>query len=183
MNNVFEYYISCEIFKEILESVEYLHSCDPPVIHRDLKPDNILISVNITSNRCVKLCDFSLATDHNTDRHTASRYGHTSCVGTLAYMAPELLSGSVYNHLSDIYSLSIIGQKLFGIDLQASQTIEAKDSVIKKPILCLFEILEKMMSTPRWRQRPDCQQVLATHNEWSIDKTVVINDMDFIKYR
>ncbi|CAG2104160.1 unnamed protein product [Medioppia subpectinata] len=117
--NVFEYYISCELFKQVLESVQYLHECKPPVIHRDLKPDNILIDSNIRSNYCVKLCDFGLATDHNIDGNTTSRYGHTSCVGTIGYMAPEVLSGSVYNHKSDIYSLSLIGQKLFDIDLQA----------------------------------------------------------------
>ncbi|CAG2115090.1 unnamed protein product, partial [Medioppia subpectinata] len=163
--NPFEYYISCEIFKQILESVQYLHESNPPVIHRDLKPDNILIDPNIRSNRIIKLCDFGLATEHNINGHNTSRYGHTSGVGTIAYMAPEVLSGGVYNHLSDIYSLSIIGQKLLGIDLLASQTFEAKDSVIKKPIHCLYKILEKMMSTPRWRQRPECREVLATHNE------------------
>ncbi|CAG2114596.1 unnamed protein product [Medioppia subpectinata] len=123
---------------------------------------NVCHSLFIRSNRIVKLCDFGLATDHNTDGRTASRYTH-SVVGTLAYMAPEVLSCSVYNHLSDIYSLSIIGQKLVGIDLNASQTFEAKDSVIKKPLLCLSEILEKMMSTPRWRQRPECRQTSTRH--------------------
>ncbi|CAG2108053.1 unnamed protein product, partial [Medioppia subpectinata] len=117
--NLFEYFISCEIFKEILESVQYLHESVPPVIHRDLKPDNILIDLNFTSNRFVKLCDFGLATDHDTDRHTASRYGHTSGVGTIKYMSPEVIHCREYNHKSDIYSLCIIGEELFGINLQA----------------------------------------------------------------
>ncbi|CAG2107377.1 unnamed protein product, partial [Medioppia subpectinata] len=60
----FEYFICCEILKELLECVEYLHSWDPPVIHRDLKPDNILIEHNVRYNRFVKVCDFGLATDH-----------------------------------------------------------------------------------------------------------------------
>ncbi|CAG2103916.1 unnamed protein product, partial [Medioppia subpectinata] len=181
MNSVFEYYISCQIFKEILESVQYLHKSNPPIIHRDLKPDNILIDTNFTSNRFIKLCDFGLATDHNVDRQTASRYEH-SVVGTFAYMAPEMISGNKYNHKSDIYSLSLIGQKVFDIDLQASQSFDAKDTVFKTSILCLYQTLVAMMSTPFWRQRPECRQVLATYNEWSIDRTVITGHKEFDQY-
>ncbi|CAG2101139.1 unnamed protein product [Medioppia subpectinata] len=114
--NVFEYFISCEIFKEILECVQFLHESNPVVIHRDLKPDNILIDPNFRCNRFVKLCDLGLATDHNIDANTSSRYAHTAC-GTWRYMAPEVYTGK-YNHKSDIYSLCIIGEDLFDIDIQ-----------------------------------------------------------------
>ncbi|CAG2105369.1 unnamed protein product, partial [Medioppia subpectinata] len=70
------------------------------------------------SNRIVKLCDFGLAIDHDINRHTASRYEH-SIAGTLGYMAPEVLSGRQYNYKSDIYSLYLIGEELFGIDFQS----------------------------------------------------------------
>ncbi|CAG2112195.1 unnamed protein product [Medioppia subpectinata] len=115
--NVFEYFISCEIFKELLECVEYLHSSNPPVILRNLKPENILIDNNFMSNRFIKVCDFGLATDHNNDRQTVSPFVHSVC-GTFGYIAPEVLMGKQYDHKSDIYSLSIIGEELFGIDLQ-----------------------------------------------------------------
>src|SRR5215813_2072135 len=36
-----EYFMSCEIMKEVLECVRYLHELEPKVIHRDLKPHNI----------------------------------------------------------------------------------------------------------------------------------------------
>ncbi|CAG2112846.1 unnamed protein product, partial [Medioppia subpectinata] len=158
-------------FGELLECVQYLHESNPPVIHRDLKPDNILIDPIYSSNRIVKLCDFGLATDHNTDGHTASRYEHSVC-GALGYMAPEVLLGKQYDHKSDIYSLYVIGEQLFGIDLQASQTFETNESVVTTAILCMCRTLQKMMAIV-WRQRPECREVLAKHNEWSIDKTVV----------
>ena len=41
--NVINYYISSELFREIVECVQYLHSRNPPIIHRDLKPQNILL--------------------------------------------------------------------------------------------------------------------------------------------
>ncbi|CAG2113125.1 unnamed protein product, partial [Medioppia subpectinata] len=102
-----EYFICCEIFKELLESVQYLHELCPPVIHRDLKPANVLISVNNINNRFIKLCDFGLATDHiNTS------IGHTSNVGTHAYMAREIHQRR-YNIKVDIYSLGVIAMNLF----------------------------------------------------------------------
>ncbi|CAG2117341.1 unnamed protein product [Medioppia subpectinata] len=175
---VFEYFTSCEIFKELLECVKYLHESDPPVIHRNLKPENILFDPNFTSNRCVKLCDFGLAIDHNIHRQTVSPFVHTVC-GTFGYIAPEVLMGKQYDHKSDIYSLSIIGEELFGIDLQDWKLIEAKKLSFKKCIQSIYGTLLDMMSTPFWRQRPECREVLAKHNEWSIDKTVVTKQNNF----
>ncbi|CAG2100540.1 unnamed protein product [Medioppia subpectinata] len=116
MNSVFEYFISCEIFKELLECVQYLHESKPPVIHRDLKPDNILIDPNFRSNRFIKLCDFGLAKEIKTNEQTFTN----SVVGTSRYMAPEVFSGK-YNHKSDIYSLYVIGEQLFNVNLQAKR--------------------------------------------------------------
>ncbi|CAG2110910.1 unnamed protein product, partial [Medioppia subpectinata] len=166
MNNVFEYFISCEIFKELLECVQYLHESKPPVIHRDLKPDNILIDSNINSNRILKLCDFGLAKESNTNGQTFSN----TVVGTSRYMAPEVFSGK-YNHKSDIYSLNIIGG-------QFSQSFNENES-LKSCKLCIYETLLAMMSTPFWRQRPECRQVLAKYNEWSIDKTFIKDHKEF----
>ncbi|XP_054161292.1 chromodomain-helicase-DNA-binding protein 7-like, partial [Oppia nitens] len=56
-----EYYITCEILLEVLECVRYLHELQPPVIHRDLKPDNILIANRIRNGRFIKLCDYSIS--------------------------------------------------------------------------------------------------------------------------
>ncbi|CAG2164963.1 unnamed protein product [Oppiella nova] len=80
-----EYFISCEILRQILESVQYLHELNPLIIHRDLKPENILIAENVRNRRFVKLCDFGLAVEHRTTSQS-----HTTNVGTIRYMAPEL---------------------------------------------------------------------------------------------
>ncbi|CAG2113409.1 unnamed protein product, partial [Medioppia subpectinata] len=112
-------------------------------------------------NRCVKLCDFGLATEHNTCLNIGSQYDHTSCVGTMRYMSPEIYQGRNYNYKTDIYSLSLIGEQLFGIDLQTSQTFEANESVFKTSMQCMYRTLLAMMSTPNWRQRPECREVLA----------------------
>ncbi|CAG2173296.1 unnamed protein product [Oppiella nova] len=97
MNSI-EFYISCHIFKEILECVQYLHELNPPVIHRDLKPDNILVAKTVRNGRFFKICDFGLATVHQ----------HSSDKGDLRYQAPEVGQGVVYNHMIDVYTLKCI---------------------------------------------------------------------------
>ncbi|CAG2171841.1 unnamed protein product [Oppiella nova] len=78
----------------------------------DLKPDNVLIS---KSGR-IKLCDFGLAKEVvNCDSFNMSKTKHTADVGSVDYMAPEAQTND-YNHLIDIYSLSLIGAQIFGFE-------------------------------------------------------------------
>ncbi|KAM1829219.1 hypothetical protein ACFX1X_022428 [Malus domestica] len=82
--------------KQILKGLLYLHSHDPPVIHRDLKCDNIFINGNQGE---VKIGDLGLA--------AVLRKSHADrCVGTPEFMAPEVYEEE-YNELVDIYSLGM----------------------------------------------------------------------------
>ncbi|CAG2178305.1 unnamed protein product, partial [Oppiella nova] len=86
----------------------------------DLKPNNVLI----TSYGWIKLCDFGLAKEvPNCDLFKASKAEHTADVGDLSYQAPEAQTNE-YNHLIDIYSLSLIGAQIFGFD--ANDIIDGK---------------------------------------------------------
>ncbi|CAG2169491.1 unnamed protein product, partial [Oppiella nova] len=115
--DLYEYFISCDIFQQILECVQYLHELNPQIIHRDLKPDNILIAENIRNGRFVKLCDFGLATVHDKTIHYKSERKHTSDIGDLRYQAPEIGHGKKYGHKSDIYSLALISGEIFDVDV------------------------------------------------------------------
>ncbi|KAH9622765.1 hypothetical protein KSS87_015387 [Heliosperma pusillum] len=82
--------------RQILEGLLYLHSHDPPVIHRDLKCDNIFINGNQGE---VKIGDLGLA--------AILRKSHAArCVGTPEFMAPEVYAEE-YNELVDIYSFGM----------------------------------------------------------------------------
>jgi serine/threonine protein kinase len=105
------YFISSDLFIEILESVDYLHKQNPPIIHRDLKPANILITDG-NSGRFVKVADFGLATIHEFENQS-----HTKYKGTRDYMAPEVIRTRRYDMKADIYSLGVIAQELFNIDI------------------------------------------------------------------
>ncbi|THU69933.1 hypothetical protein C4D60_Mb08t19630 [Musa balbisiana] len=82
--------------RQILSALLYLHSHDPPVIHRDLKCDNIFINGNQGE---VKIGDLGLA--------AILRKSHAiHCVGTPEFMAPEVYEEE-YNELVDIYSFGM----------------------------------------------------------------------------
>jgi Protein kinase domain len=85
------------IARNCLRGLSYLHS--NRVIHRDLKTANILLSRRAG---VAKLSDFGLARDLIPGASKADTF-----VGTLAYMSPERLHGSVYTYASDIWGLGI----------------------------------------------------------------------------
>ncbi len=105
------YCLSSELFIEILEGVDYLHKQNPPIIHRDLKPNNILITDGM-NGRFVKIADFGLATIHE-----SSGQSHTKYSGTRKYTAPEVMNSKYYDTKADIYSLGVVLQELFNIDI------------------------------------------------------------------
>ena len=118
MNSI-EFYISCQLFKELLESVGYLHESNPPIIHRDLKPHNILITEESRNGRFLKLCDFGLATFDS-----LTTVSHSVGKGTPKYIAQETLTAgsstrTSYDTRADIYSLGVIAQELFDIDINS----------------------------------------------------------------
>lgn len=84
------------IAQQILEILSYLHSFQPPVIHRDIKPHNIIR----TQEGEIYLVD--LGAVQNVYRNTVTR--GATFVGTIDYMSPEQLRGHA-SFASDLYSL------------------------------------------------------------------------------
>jgi serine/threonine-protein kinase len=80
---------------QVADVLHYLHSQNPPIIYRDLKPANLMIDGN--SGR-VMLIDFGIA------RWVQKEEKGVTAVGTMGYAPPELFSGKVEPR-SDLYSL------------------------------------------------------------------------------
>jgi len=90
------------IARQLVKALNYLHS--QKVIHRDMKPQNVLIG----SNGTVKLCDFGFARAMSSDTTVL-----TSIKGTPLYMAPELVQERPYDGSVDLWSLGVICYELF----------------------------------------------------------------------
>ncbi|KHN74706.1 Eukaryotic translation initiation factor 2-alpha kinase 4 [Toxocara canis] len=106
------------IFREILQGLHYIHQ--EGMIHRDIKPMNILID----GNDRIKIGDFGLATRDFLVRKSAlkgdSDIGESSItkdIGTALYIAPELLSTSAdtsdFTTKIDVYSVGIVLFEMF----------------------------------------------------------------------
>lgn len=84
---------------DVCRGMNYLHTCRPPVIHRDLKSPNLLVDKDLT----IKVCDFGLSrVRHTTVLSTKSQ------AGTPEWTAPEVLQGKSCNESSDVYSFGVI---------------------------------------------------------------------------
>ncbi|OWZ13565.1 NEK protein kinase [Phytophthora megakarya] len=85
------------IFIQIVLALQYLH--EHRILHRDLKPKNILLD----GDDIVKLTDFGVS------KMLQSTFDCAKTVtGTPHYMAPELLEGSAYDYKSDVWSLGCV---------------------------------------------------------------------------
>jgi eukaryotic-like serine/threonine-protein kinase len=84
-----------DIAIQVLEILIYLHALHPPVIHRDIKPQNIIID----DDGKISLVDFGAVQD---TYYTVT--GGSTVVGTYGYMAPEQFRGQAYLS-TDLYGL------------------------------------------------------------------------------
>lgn len=85
-----------QLVLQVFQALDYLHQAN--ILHRDLKPENILVV-----NDHVYLLDFGLASTPH-DLHET--------VGTLAYMAPELLQDQPIDLRADLYSIGVIAYEM-----------------------------------------------------------------------
>jgi len=91
--------VSLDLIQQVLSAVGAAHHHG--VVHRDLKPDNILV----TTQGKTKILDFGISRVV-TEAHRITATG--SMVGTPAYMSPEQVRGDEVDHRADIYALGCI---------------------------------------------------------------------------
>ncbi|MDP6947323.1 MAG: serine/threonine-protein kinase, partial [Myxococcota bacterium] len=91
------------IVPHLCDALQFAH--DKGVIHRDIKPDNILMA----TDGSVKIADFGLARILGKVDQQTELTGTHQIMGTPRYMAPEQLeSARSVDHRADIYSLGVV---------------------------------------------------------------------------
>ncbi len=114
------------LFKQICSAVSFAHN--KLIIHRDIKPDNILVDVNGQ----VKLLDFGIAKivdDNNNNKQTQTQ------IYTPDYASPEQINGELCNVATDVYSLGVV---LFEI-LTNSKRFDLSGLIVSEKIKAICE--------------------------------------------
>ena len=102
-----------EWFRQLLEGLQVAHAAG--IVHRDLKPENVMIVTTKPDEKqraeadALKIMDFGLA--KVLDRGTGVTESVTmvgTAMGTLGYMAPEVLTGEVIDERADIFAVGVM---------------------------------------------------------------------------
>merc|ERR1719223_573455 len=151
---------------EMAEGLNYIHTRHPPIVHRDLKTANFLLSEGWR----VKLCDFGLAIPLFPPPPAEN-------CGTVRWTAPEINDSQVYTTKSDVYSYGIILWEVAAREIPWKE--ETNDSTIKRvakgdrpevppdtPIS--YEMLMSECWAHKAEHRPSFAAILQQLKRWGI---------------
>jgi serine/threonine-protein kinase ULK/ATG1 len=183
-----------DIIIQIIRGIKYLH--DNNIVHRDIKPQNILLDNNV-----IKICDFGFSTIYKSHMDMFN----TIC-GTPLYMCPEVLNLQNYTIKSEIWSLGILlyiiiyNTHPYGI-LNSIEEYKVKiNNIITYEPINLFEKSEcnellisiiKSMLTINYELRPTIDIILHNleyisdlYNDIKLDinNSFIIDELESSKY-
>ncbi|KAL5483787.1 hypothetical protein EMCRGX_G020202 [Ephydatia muelleri] len=148
---------------QMIEALHFIHGNG--MIHRDLKPSNIFMNKNLS----ISIGDFGVAT-HTGDLRTRTR----TAVGSMSWIAPEILETAHYDERSDVWSLGCVVLELatcsflsnesvtgllFQIKLAPQVVEEALDRVAKEYSAALCHFIRATLRRA-FQQRPTVKQLL-----------------------
>lgn len=115
-----------DIMKQLTDGIAHAH--DSFIIHRDIKPQNMLI----LDNGLVKITDFGIAVALNSTQLTQTN----SVMGSVHYLPPEQAAGKGATFKSDIYSLGILMYELVTgkLPFKGENAVEIALKQMKEPI-------------------------------------------------
>lgn len=111
------------------------HAHDRGIAHRDLKGSNVMV----TAEGRVKVLDFGLATRIEREEISELTLSYealeSKLVGTLPYMAPEILRGQKGDHLSDIWALGVLLYEAAGgrLPFRGNTGFEVSSAILREP--------------------------------------------------
>ncbi len=140
---------------QIIEILQQLHTHQPPVIHRDVKPSNILLKKTYDGHIQIYLIDFGAVANPQVQS------GGSTVAGTFGYMPPEQLMGNPVP-ASDIYALGALAVQLF-TGISPSDLPQKDFHLIFEPQMQSYPV--ELVNTLRSMLEPDPNKRLKDHKE------------------
>ena len=149
------------LLRDVASGLAWLHGMNPPVIHQDIKPDNVMIA----DNGDFMITDFGVST-HLRSTLRKSMSAAFSSAGTIAYMAPErfgkdntpIMANDIYSLGATTYEM-LTGDTPFGDDGGLVQKKGAEVPVLKGDYSeQLKKVIAKCLRTNPW-ERPTAEQL------------------------
>ncbi|MBI2922592.1 MAG: serine/threonine protein kinase [Planctomycetes bacterium] len=121
------------IFLQLLDGVEHAHRQEPPVVHADLKPHNVLVADQIA-----RIVDFGLGREEKRLERILSTSVHPKSkkrlLGTEAYMAPEQKKMEGTDERTDIFSLGMMLQEMLCNEVYCGHTLPGELNPLARPL-------------------------------------------------
>ena len=161
--------VAVDIAKQISSALEMAHKNG--IVHRDIKPHNIIISDDFT----VKVTDFGIA--KAVTNATMTAFGST--IGSVHYFSPEHAKGTITDAKSDIYSIGIVmyemvtGRVPFDADTPVSVALKQVQEKPIEPISINPEIPEGLNYIILKAMKKDKEERYNSANELSQDLEIL----------
>ena len=139
-----------DVVKAILQGLVTAHRAG--IVHRDLKPENILMA----DDGRIKIADFGLARAASQNTQTGQ-----ALLGTVAYLSPELVTGTPADVRSDLYALGIMmfemltGRQPFTGDQAVSIAYQHANDTVPAPSVMNPEVPEELDAIVTWATERD----------------------------
>ena len=172
------------LIRDVASGLSWLHNMNPPVIHQDIKPDNVMIG----ENGDFMITDFGVST-HLKSTLRKSMSAAFSSAGTIAYMAPErfgkdntpIMANDIYSLGATVFEM-LTGDTPFGNDGGLVQKKGAEVPELKGEYSSqLKKVISKCLRTNAW-ERPTAEQ-LEKYAETALKGEVIrfIDEKTFVQ--
>ncbi len=179
---------------QVLKGLEYAHASleeKPSIIHRDISPQNIMVS----QQGNVKILDFGIAKIETT--HLTSK---DSTYGKVRYCAPEVLNGKSYDQRSDLYALGVllfelsIGAKAFNEQSEVQIIAQKENNELSYSLITsvghsrslqiFIEKLSASNTTSRFQSAKDALTFILQHNlinTSEVSGSILVDEIENLK--
>lgn len=175
------------LVRQVLDSLYEAHAFD--VLHRDIKPQNLMVFSHLDQHDLVKVLDFGIAKVLEVEEEAAAVQELTTdgtLIGTPRYMSPEQIRGDRLTPASDLYSLGLVlYEALTGVKAVSEKTTMRIIAVHLDPRPIEFpadkpigpgmrRILERMLAKEPGDRFQSAKEVLAAFDDWDADEERVL---------